>query len=154
MRKLVPLLVLPVLLVSLALGGAAGAKEQKVTIVLNEMSFSPAKVTLSAGVPAEFKLVNRGKVKHEFMVYAVPRAGLSGDALEGWAKENSYFKGIEVAVEGAGLEVEGEDIMEIELAAGRSAEVKFTPRKTGRFEIGCHVEGHYEAGMKGTLTVK
>jgi uncharacterized cupredoxin-like copper-binding protein len=33
-------------------------------------------------------------------------------------------------------------------------EVKFTPKKTGTFEIGCHVEGHYEAGMKGSLTIK
>ncbi len=42
----------------------------------------------------------------------------------------------------------------LEVASNRSAEVKFTPKKTGTFEIGCHVEGHYEAGMKGSLTVK
>ena len=35
-----------------------------------------------------------------------------------------------------------------------TTDFKFTPNKKGTFEIGCHVEGHYEAGMKGILTVK
>ena len=43
---------------------------------------------------------------------------------------------------------------EVELEKGKGATVLFTPSKKGTFEIGCHVEGHYEAGMKGTFVVK
>lgn len=155
MKQQVAILAVAALLVIMSLGTAAGgAKEQKLTIVLNEMSFAPARVTLQAGVKAEIKLVNKGKVKHEFMVYAVPKAGLKGDELEKWAEETSYFKGLEMKVEGGGIEVVGEEIFEVEVAAGKSAELQFTPKKTGTFEIGCHVEGHYEAGMKGVLVIK
>lgn len=130
------------------------AKEQKVTITLNEFSFAPAKVALTAGVKAEIRLVNKGKVEHEFMVYTTPKAGTAVMALHEWAEETSYFKGLEVKVEGGGIEVKGKDIYEVEVAAGKSAEVIFTPKKKGMFEIGCLIEGHYEAGMKGVLTVK
>mgnify|MGYP001610998524 CR=1 FL=1 len=32
--------------------------------------------------------------------------------------------------------------------------MRFTPTKKGTFEFRCAVPGHYEAGMKGTITVK
>lgn len=155
MRKWMPVLTIAVALTLLMLGGAEGAgKEQKITITLREMSFTPAKVTVQAGTPVEIKLVNSGKVKHEFMVYTTPKAGMAGKELEEWAEDNSYLKGLEVKVEGGGIEVVGKDIFEVEVAPGKSAEVTFTPKKTGTFEIGCHVEGHYEQGMKGVLVVK
>ena len=37
---------------------------------------------------------------------------------------------------------------------GKRAELKFTPTRKGTFELACHVEGHYEAGMKDVLVVK
>ncbi len=154
MRKYVRIFSLTALLVFLALGGAAGAAKQKVTIALSEMKFTPSKITVQAGSAVEFKLVNRGKQKHEFMVYAPPKAGLDGEELEKWAEENSYFKDLELKVEGGGIEVVGTNIFEVEVDAGKSAELKFTPKRTGTFEIGCHIEGHYEKGMKGTLVVK
>ncbi len=148
-------LVVGVVAVLLAVGPAAGApKAQKVTVVLNEMSFTPARVTVTAGTPVQLTLVNRGKQKHEFMVYTPPRTALAGDELEEWAKENSYFKGLEVTVETAGVEIGAEALMEVEVGPGRSAELTFTPRRTGTFEMGCHLEGHYEAGMKGTFVVR
>ncbi|MDQ7850664.1 MAG: plastocyanin/azurin family copper-binding protein [Armatimonadota bacterium] len=150
------------LLVLVALAGpAAPAAKQKVTVTMGEdgprMFFRPAQVTLQAGVETEIVLVNRGKLKHEFMVYAPPKPGTSRDALHEWAEDNNYFKALEVKVEGSGLEVEAKELIEIELAPGRSAEVKFTPKKTGTFEMACLVKDpvdHYQAGMKGTLVVK
>lgn len=154
-RKRVHVFGLAALLVFLALGGAAwGASEQKVTVTMTEMSFAPAKVTLKAGTTVEFKLVNKGRVKHEFMVYELPKKSLSAEERHKWAVANSYFKGLVVKVEGGGIEVEGRDIFEVEVGRGKSAEVRFMPVKKGTFEIGCLIEGHYEAGMKGSLTVK
>ena len=154
MGKYVRVFGLTVLLVFLTLAGASGAAKQKVNIVLSEMKFTPNKITVQAGTSVEFVLVNKGKQKHEFTVYSKPKAGLDADELEEWAEENSYFKGLELKVEGGGIEVVGTNIFEVEIGAGKSAEAVFTPKQTGTFEIGCHVEGHYEKGMKGTLTVK
>lgn len=146
---------LVMLFVSLGFGWTAGAaKEQKITIVLNEFSFSPAKVTLQAGVPAEIKLVNKGKVEHEFQVYVTPKGKVSD--WDEYAMANTYFKDmgeVETEFEGIGA-VAGTRVFEVEVQAGKEAEVKFTPTRKGTFEIGCHVQGHYEAGMKALLVVR
>lgn len=151
-----------VVVLTLAGAGSAGAPAQrKVTLTMGEdgarMFFRPAQVTLPAGVEVEIVLVNRGRLKHEFMVYAPPRPGTSREALHEWAEQNNFFAGIEVKVEGGGVEVAAKDLLEVEVAPGRSAEVKFTPRKTGTFEMACLLKDpvdHYAAGMKGTLSVR
>ncbi len=146
---------LVMLFVSLSFGWTAGAaKEQKITIVLNEFTFSPAKVALQAGVPAEIKLVNKGKVEHEFQVYVTPKGKVSD--WDEYAMANTYFKDmgeVETEFEGTGA-VAGTRVFEVEVQAGKEAELKFTPARKGTFEMACHVAGHYEAGMKGVLTFK
>ncbi|MDQ7820875.1 MAG: cupredoxin domain-containing protein [Armatimonadota bacterium] len=138
-----------------ALGPAAAApKQQKVTVTLTEFKFTPATVTLQAGVPAVVTLVNKGTVEHEFMVYGRPAQAV--DDWDEYAMANTYFQGlgeveVEFAKQGA---VAGTNLFEVEVQPNRTATVVFTPTKKGTFEIGCHVEGHYEAGMKGTLVVK
>ncbi len=147
--------VVAALVVFVTYGGATGAaKEQKVTITMTEFKFTPAKITLQAGVPAEFVLVNKGKVKHEFSVYKTPTGKI--DDWDEFVIPNTYFKGMgEVEGEFPGIgAVAGTDIFEVEVAKGKTAELKFTPTQTGTFEIGCHVKDHYEAGMKGVLVVK
>ncbi len=62
-------------------------------------------------------------------------------------------------------EVEGSNLLELELASGWKAELHIElagntkkslakdPDLTMDFEISCHVEGHYEAGMRALVTV-
>ena len=155
MRRIV-VVILAAAFASLLVGSApaATAKVQKVTVTLNEFKFVPKTVTLRAGIPAELTLVNRGKVGHEFLVYAAPKA--KPDDWDEYAIANTYFKGteeIEVVFRRQGA-VAGTSLFEVEVEAGRSATIEFTPTQKGTFEIGCHVEGHYEAGMKGTFTVR
>ncbi len=144
-----------IVLVLLMFGVAAGAaKEQKVTITLKEFSFTPARVTLQADVPAEIVLVNKGKVEHEFLVYDTPKGKISD--WDEYVMANTYFKDmgeVEGEFEGTGA-VAGTRIFEVEVKPGKVAELKFTPARKGAFEIACHVTGHYEAGMKGVLVVK
>jgi uncharacterized cupredoxin-like copper-binding protein len=135
-------------------GAAAAAKAQKLTITLTEFRFTPRTVTLQVGVPVELTLANKGTVDHEFMVYAPPKS--APDDWDEYVMENTYFKDMgEVAVvfrnQGA---VASTRMFEVELEKGKTATVLFTPTRKGTFEIGCHVEGHYEGGMKGTLVVK
>jgi uncharacterized cupredoxin-like copper-binding protein len=41
------------------------------------------------------------------------------------------------------------------VAPGKTGEVTFTaPSKPGTYEFACHVDGHYEKGMKGVLVVQ
>lgn len=155
MKRKLEILIVVLALVFLIFGLAAGAgKEQKVTIILTDFKFTPAKITLRAGVPTEIVLLNKGKVEHEFLVYETPKGKITD--WDEYAIANTYFKDmgeVEGEFEGIGA-VAGTSIFEVEVKPGKRAELKFTPARKGTFEIGCHVEGHYEAGMKGTLTVK
>ncbi len=157
MNRWLVLGVVATLLVLVTYGGAGGtAKEQKVTIVLSEFKFAPATVTLQAGVPTELTLVNRGAVIHEFSVYATPPAGKKITEWDEWVIPNTYFQGIgEVKSEIRGFgTTNGTVLFEFEVPKGRSVMIRFVPTRKGTFEMGCHQEGHYEAGMKGVLVVK
>lgn len=140
--------------VSLAGAGTASPRKIELTVILNEFSFSPKAITVALGKKVEITLVNRGKQPHEFMVYTMPKAGMNVREIHDWAEENPAFKDLEVEVEVAGVEVVAKQLLEIEIPAGGKASLTFTPDKKGTFEIGCMIAGHYEQGMKGTLTVK
>jgi uncharacterized cupredoxin-like copper-binding protein len=154
MWKRVLILTLTILLGVLVSGTGAGGVAQKITLTMRDFGYAPGKVTLQAGVPAEITIVNKGKVTHEFMLHARPKSG--GTPKHEWAEENSYFRGLQVAVEGSGVEVRrhGANIYEINVSAGKTAVVKFTPTKRGTFEYACLIQGHYEQGMRGLLTIE
>lgn len=40
------------------------------------------------------------------------------------------------------------------IAPGQTASLTFVADKAGTFEYACHVDGHYEKGMKGHIIVK
>ncbi len=154
MRRLVLFAAIAASVVGVSFSASAAEQRQKVTITLNDFAFAPKSVTLTAGVPAAITLVNKGKVAHEFMVYPVPTKSI--DDWDEYVIPSTYFQKmgeVEVVFSKQGA-VAGSSIFEVEVDAGRSATVEFTPNRKGTFEIGCHVEGHYEAGMKGTLVVK
>ena len=42
----------------------------------------------------------------------------------------------------------------VNVPAGRAARLVYTFDQPGTLEYGCHVPGHYAAGMRGTITIK
>lgn len=45
------------------------------------------------------------------------------------------------------------DSNSVEVAPGQTARLVYTFNQAGSLEIGCHIPGHYAAGMRGTITV-
>lgn len=157
MRRNAHVIAVLTLLVLILVGAGWGAAAQKVTIVMRDFSYSPAKITLRAGAPAEITLVNRGKVPHEFMIYDRPRSMgmmMGGEQGHEWVEKTNYFHMVTVTVAGGKVNRHQGDFMELMVAAGKSATLRFIPMKKGTFEFGCLIAGHYEAGQKGVLTVK
>ncbi len=132
----------------------ASPQVQKLTIIMTEHQLVPKTITVQAGTPVELTLVNKGNLGHDLSVYpALPSAPKDWDE---YITPNTYFKDmgeVGVAFPGQGA-VAGTRVFEIEVEKGRSAILNFTPTRKGVFEMGCHVPGHYEAGMKGTFIVK
>lgn len=110
---------------------------QEVTVRLSEYKFEPAQVEVRSGKPVELRLVNDGKVLHEFVTDA---------ALE---------SGADIETNGVVAVVRGFE--EMEVPPGATVVLRFTPKKTGRFPFRCDAEdpvSHHENGMKGVLIVR
>lgn len=108
---------------------------ETVRVELSEMAFTPSDLTFEAGKPYKIELVNVGQVKHE-----VAAEDFFGSVA--WRKAES-----------AESEVKAPYFTEIEVFPGATVELFVVPIVTGTFDLFCEIEGHLEAGMRGTITV-
>ena len=142
-------------LASTSIATAAGV--QKLTVTMRDFGYTPNKITIEAGTPAEITIVNNGKLTHEFMLYAMPRDAASmmgGKMGHEWVEQTNYFKGVQATVEGGKVKRRSGSLFEINILPGKSATLTFTPLKKGTFEFSCMIADHYEAGPHGVLVVK
>lgn len=100
-----------------------------------KMSYTPDKIEVKRGEQIRFVIRNEGELAHEFLL----------DSLEGNAKHK--------------IQMEKNPTMEHDEPNGTRLETKKTGEilwvfdKVGTFEFACLIPGHYEAGMKGVVTV-
>jgi uncharacterized cupredoxin-like copper-binding protein len=108
---------------------------KKVEIELGEMFFKPKLLVVQAGIPYEIKLVNSGKIEHEFTAATFFRSS----SIRKISSSNGevrvpFFTGIKVL-------------------PGKTVTVYAIPVVPGSFEMLCNIKGHREAGMEGTILV-
>jgi P-type Cu+ transporter len=101
------------------------------------MRFDPAEVEVRAGETVAFVVTNTGRAEHEFVV---------GDEATQLAHE------AEMGDEGAHDDEAGAPNA-VSVAPGETATLVYRFDEPGVLLIGCHVPGHYAAGMRGTITV-
>lgn len=96
----------------------------------------PCAMNVRAGVPVTFVVANIGAIPHEFFL---------GDeaAQVAHAQEMLSMAGAPMHDEAHGVSV----------APGETKELTYTFAAPGLYLAGCHVPGHYPAGMKATITV-
>jgi uncharacterized cupredoxin-like copper-binding protein len=110
---------------------------QAVTVLLTEYRYAPAHIELRKNRPVELRLINEGKVLHEFVT----------DALVDTV----------VDVEGGGVVVAARGLDELEVPAGATVVLRFTPKNAGEFGFRCDAENpvsHHDAGMMGRLAIR
>lgn len=126
-------------LVAAACGGEdqdaqPGAEEGTVVeIEMVDVAFEPDTIEVKKGEETTFRFVNSGEAVHEAYI---------GDAA---AQEEHA----------AAMEEHGEhgDDEVLEVEPGDTGELTRTFDEDGEVIIGCHQPGHYEEGMKVTVTV-
>ena len=96
----------------------------------------PCAMTVQAGVPVTFVVTNVGAIDHEFFL---------GDAAQQVAHDEEMITMGEAAMHG--------DDHGMTVHPGETVELSFTFEQPGEFEAGCHIPGHYPAGMKARITV-
>ena len=122
-------------------------KGRVIELTLTEFGFSPRTISVDAGERVTLKLRNVGTLEHEFMAgrAPVPGHGYTEDwlrlAVPGLAQHTHPGE----QHLGEGVRVSNDWIGWVTLVV---------PPEKGTYEFGCFIAGHYEAGMKGTLTVR
>ena len=98
----------------------------------SEFQFEPDSWTVPAGEEFTIGFENDGTTEHEWAVINL------GDDLE---SEDDF--------------AEDKVLLEVEaLPAGESTDEAFTIDEAGTYQVICALEGHFDAGMEGTLTVE
>lgn len=117
----------------------ATAAATRIEVTLTDgLKIEPASMTVPAGVPVTFVVTNAGKILHEFVL------GDEADQAEHEA---------EMAA-GGGMSMPVDEEMAIGVEPGQTKELTVTFDGPGSILAGCHVIGHYPAGMKATITIQ
>lgn len=100
-----------------------------------DMLFKPETLTIGEGETIRLQFRNEGELEHEFVM----------DVEEGILEHKALMEKFP--------EMEHDDPNAIRLGPGESGEIVWTFAKAGKFQFACLIPGHYEAGMKGRITV-
>jgi len=118
--------------------GSGVVVDRTIAVDANDgMRFNPGDIVAEEGETIAFTVTNSGVVPHEFVI---------GDEEVQEEHENEMA----VGEDGHG----DEETYAVEVAPGETRTLVYTFEETGDLLYGCHVPGHYEAGMKGTITVE
>ncbi|RWH71725.1 MAG: copper oxidase [Mesorhizobium sp.] len=120
--------------------GKAAQAKRVVNIAMSEkedgsMVFEPAVLKVKEGETVRLKFTNKGETDHEFVM----------DTTEGVMEHKVLMEKFP--------EMEHSDPNSIRLAPGAKGEIIWTFAKAGDFTFACLIPGHYDAGMKGDITV-
>jgi uncharacterized cupredoxin-like copper-binding protein len=127
-----------------AVGSAFGTVEapRSVTISMpDDLRFEPGTIVVAKGETIRFLLDNPTATPHDFTLGDL-------EAQEHHADEMAAGMG-----HGHDGEPEGGLPSAVSLEPGESTEVLATFDEAGEILVGCHVPGHWEAGMRGALSV-
>ncbi|WP_119423048.1 cupredoxin domain-containing protein [Desertibaculum subflavum] len=122
-----------------ALGEPGDPKARARTIVVtmnDEMRFNPNRFIVAKGETIRFEVRNTGKIKHEMVL------GTIAELKEHAALMQKF------------PEMEHDDPNAVGVEPGKTGLLLWRFTKAGEFDFGCLVPGHFEANMKGKITVK
>ena len=116
-------------------GKAANVTRTVKVDMTDAMRFVPATVEVTQGETVRFVVTNSGQLKHEFVL------GTEKELKEHYEQMKKF------------PEMEHADPNMVTVAPGKTGEVIWQFTKTGKVHIGCLQPGHYDAGMKGAVSV-
>jgi uncharacterized cupredoxin-like copper-binding protein len=114
---------------------AEAARAVKVT-TLDRTRFDPSRITVSAGETVTFVVTNTGQAVHDFTL---------GDA----AMQQQHAEAMAHIPAGRAHDTPNS----ITLEPGTTKQLTWRFDDTVTLEYGCHEAGHYQAGMRGQITV-
>lgn len=118
------------------IAGEAKAVTRTITLRMSDtMRFTPARIEVKEGETVRLALLNTGKVQHELVL------GTPQELAEHAALMQKH----------PGMEHDEPHMVHV--APGKTGHLVWTFNRAGDFEFACLIDGHYQAGMKGTIRV-
>ena len=99
------------------------------------MRFTPNTLTVKEGETVRFVVNNKGRMLHEMVI------GTPGELAKHAALMARFPN------------MQHDEAYMAHVGPGKTGEIVWHFNRAGTFEFACLIAGHYEAGMKGTLTV-
>jgi uncharacterized cupredoxin-like copper-binding protein len=124
------------LVVAAVLAAAASAcapAQQTVTITIHYSAFDVSEVTVAAGMPVTFILVNEDPIDHEWLI--------GDEGFHAWHRSGTHA-------------AHGDVPTEVTVPALTTVETTITFEDPGTLAYVCHLPGHEAYGMIGTVTVE
>jgi uncharacterized cupredoxin-like copper-binding protein len=116
--------------------GTAAKATRTVNVDMTDgMRFTPGDIRVKQGETVRFVVKNSGQLKHELVLGTEKELKEHYEAM----KKNP--------------EMEHADPNMVTLGAGKSGEIVWQFTKAGKVDFACLQPGHYDAGMKGAVTV-
>ncbi|MDO8440265.1 MAG: cupredoxin family protein [Polaromonas sp.] len=116
-------------------GVASQVTRTVVVDMTDDMRFHSSKIAVKQGETIRFVAKNSGKVKHEMVLGTLKELKEHYEVM----KKNP--------------EMEHADDNMVTVAPGKSGEIIWQFTKAGKVDFACLQPGHYDAGMKGLVTV-
>jgi uncharacterized cupredoxin-like copper-binding protein len=120
-------------------GGGEQKADRSVAVTMRDLAFEPDRLEVKAGETVEFAFTNAGSQEHE----AVIGDEMLQESQEGGGSD-SHASGHHGSMK----------VARVVLSPGRSSKLTYTFDKPGEILIGCHVPGHWKAGMKLAVAVQ
>ena len=114
------------------------APDRTIAVVADDrLRFRPESVTVRTGETVAFVVTNAGRLPHEFVI---------GTA----ATQDQHERDM---AGGGPMAMSSDAAFSVDVPPGQSRQLVYTFRSPGTLFYGCHVPGHYAAGMRGVITV-
>jgi uncharacterized cupredoxin-like copper-binding protein len=109
-----------------------------VTVTLSDdMRFTPANWQATSGETVRIQLVNTGKVRHEFIIGTEAELQAHAEEMKKSSADHKHHHASNA----------------VSVAPGATGELMWTFTDAGVLHLACFEPGHYEAGMRGTISV-
>jgi uncharacterized cupredoxin-like copper-binding protein len=116
--------------------GDPAKADRRITIRMSDaMRFSPAEIKVTQGETIRFVVRNGGKVMHEMVIGTLDDLRTHDELMKKYP------------------DMEHEEPYVAHVAPGKTREITWTVTQAGKFQFGCLVAGHFDAGMVGRIAV-
>ena len=130
-------------------GGSSTATDNTVKVEMTDNKYEPTSVSVRRGETVTFEFTNDGKLVHE--AFIGDDAEQESHAMEMSGSSTGSSDATMDMGHGGGHGGSGDEMLTLD--PGKSGSLTHTFDSSGTVIIGCHQPGHYEGGMKATVTV-